>query len=433
MEILLGDHPSPHISKSAFEDIEANTSVVNPEMFKIICQIITCEKDTANLRNCFLSHLIILLENNKDNCRLILQQSVWQDWILLLASLKPQSDYELRLRRKLLDILKILLYHAVKYEWGGWRVFVDTVAILHSKVSYENHRQYLNRMYEQYQEFRSDPEAKFDMGAGDNNSVGNHRSETATPVSNNNEQGASAVQNQNSTNTQEDKLPDLGNTLSINSISKKIKGINEQNQNNNNTGASNNNTRYDTTSNDSFSNAIPGAFQIPEFRWSDVHVILVDELFALIQRDIDGWNELIVKKIRNNANNYRTQKQEETAALRELADIIESPNNAEFINNIIHIVSQISDNVILACGGILPILASSTSVSYEIDVIQSSQGLSLKFAWKVLDRLISILQTIVFKSSLSIEEIEKEKQMPNGMLLRQIMRITVIVCSQKLY
>merc|ERR1712176_24759 len=160
-----------------------------------------------------MGHLIILLENNKDNCRLILQQSVWQDWILLLASLKPQSDYELRLRRKLLDILKILLYHAVKYEWGGWRVFVDTVAILHSKVSYENHRQYLNRMYEQYQEFRSDPEAKFDMGAGDNNSVGNHRSETATPVSNNNEQGASAVQNQNSTNTQEDKLPDLGNTL----------------------------------------------------------------------------------------------------------------------------------------------------------------------------------------------------------------------------
>lgn len=33
-------------------------------------------------------------------------------------------------------IFRILLYHAIKYEWGGWRVWVDTLAITHSKVSY---------------------------------------------------------------------------------------------------------------------------------------------------------------------------------------------------------------------------------------------------------------------------------------------------------
>lgn len=32
-------------------------------------------------------------------------------------------------------IFRILLYHAVKYEWGGWRVWVDTLSITHSKVS----------------------------------------------------------------------------------------------------------------------------------------------------------------------------------------------------------------------------------------------------------------------------------------------------------
>ncbi len=31
-------------------------------------------------------------------------------------------------------IFRILLYHAIKYEWGGWRVWVDTLSITHSKV-----------------------------------------------------------------------------------------------------------------------------------------------------------------------------------------------------------------------------------------------------------------------------------------------------------
>lgn len=28
----------------------------------------------------------------------------------------------------------MLLHHAIKYEFGGWRVWVDTLAIVHSKV-----------------------------------------------------------------------------------------------------------------------------------------------------------------------------------------------------------------------------------------------------------------------------------------------------------
>jgi hypothetical protein len=31
----------------------------------------------------------------------------------------------------------MLLHHAIKFEYGGWRVWVDTLAIVHSKVSYE--------------------------------------------------------------------------------------------------------------------------------------------------------------------------------------------------------------------------------------------------------------------------------------------------------
>lgn len=32
-------------------------------------------------------------------------------------------------------IIRMLLHHAIKHEYGGWRVWVDTLAIVHSKVS----------------------------------------------------------------------------------------------------------------------------------------------------------------------------------------------------------------------------------------------------------------------------------------------------------
>ena len=35
---------------------------------------------------------------------------------------------------RMLLLFRMLLHHAVKYEFGGWRVWVDTLAIVHSKV-----------------------------------------------------------------------------------------------------------------------------------------------------------------------------------------------------------------------------------------------------------------------------------------------------------
>ena len=48
----------------------------------------------------------------------------------------------IRTWRKLLDqspiyfllFCRMLLHHAIKFEYGGWRVWVDTLAIVHSKV-----------------------------------------------------------------------------------------------------------------------------------------------------------------------------------------------------------------------------------------------------------------------------------------------------------
>jgi hypothetical protein len=50
----------------------------------------------------------------------------------------------------------MLLHHAIKYEYGGWRVWVDTLAIVHSKVSYEEFRLQFTQMYEHYERRQTD-------------------------------------------------------------------------------------------------------------------------------------------------------------------------------------------------------------------------------------------------------------------------------------
>ena len=65
-------------------------------------------------------------------------------------------------------------------------------------------------------------------------------------------------------------------------------------------------------------------------------------------------------------------------------DIVNSSENLIFLHNTLHLVSQLVDNVILACGGILPILSSATSpnVSQSIFIIQSSiKPKQLFFQW----------------------------------------------------
>lgn len=51
---------------------------------------------------------------------------------------------------------RMLLHHAIKHEYGGWRVWVDTLAIVHSKVSYEEFKLQFAQMYEHYERHRTD-------------------------------------------------------------------------------------------------------------------------------------------------------------------------------------------------------------------------------------------------------------------------------------
>lgn len=44
-----------------------------------------------------------------------------------------------------------------------------------------------------------------------------------------------------------------------------------------------------------------------------------------------------------------------------MIDTVKAPENEVFITNTLHMVSQSVDNLIIACGGLLPLLACATS------------------------------------------------------------------------
>ena len=52
-----------------------------------------------------------------------------------LGYINPKNSEEQKITEMVYNIFRILLYHAIKYEWGGWRVWVDTLSIAHSKVA----------------------------------------------------------------------------------------------------------------------------------------------------------------------------------------------------------------------------------------------------------------------------------------------------------
>ena len=54
------------------------------------------------------------------------------------------------------SLFRMLLHHAIKFEYGGWRVWVDTLAIVHSKVSFEEFQMQFSAIYEQYERRRAD-------------------------------------------------------------------------------------------------------------------------------------------------------------------------------------------------------------------------------------------------------------------------------------
>lgn len=86
-------------------------------------------------------------------------------------------------------------------------------------------------------------------------------------------------------------------------------------------------------------------FRIPEFKWSYIHQRLLSDVLFSLETDIQVWRSHSTKSV---------------------LDFVNSSENAIFVVNTVHLISQLADNLIIACGGLLPLLASATSPNVSI-------------------------------------------------------------------
>nr|XP_043884201.1 lipopolysaccharide-responsive and beige-like anchor protein isoform X3 [Solea senegalensis] len=143
-QVIHKQHPDP----------DSTVKILNPHILKVIAALLKNappSPESMEVRRFFLSDMIKLFNNSRENRRSLLQCSVWQEWMLSLCFINPRNSEEQKITEMVYAIFRILLYHAIKYEWGGWRVWVDTLSITHSKVTFEQHKENLSRMFSQYQ------------------------------------------------------------------------------------------------------------------------------------------------------------------------------------------------------------------------------------------------------------------------------------------
>ncbi|KPP77129.1 hypothetical protein Z043_103467 [Scleropages formosus] len=143
-------------------------------------------------------------------------------------------------------------------------------------------------------------------------------------------------------------------------------------------------------------------FHSSEFQWSHLHQRLLGDVLFSIETDVQMW--------RSHSN-------------RTLMDFVSSSDNAVYVHNTVHLLSHMLDNVITACGGILPLLSAATSSSHELENMEPSQGLSPAAASSFLQRVMALADVLLLSNTLSFVEVEAEKNMGSGGILRQCLRL----------
>ena len=82
-----------------------------------------------------------------------------------------------------------------------------------------------------------------------------------------------------------------------------------------------------------------------------------------------------------------------------------------------HPLICILTNVVLEMNSVSPYFQG------EMDITEPSQGLSIEQAVSILQRIIFMTDILVFASSTNFAELETEKNMPAGGILRQCLRL----------
>ena len=436
--------------------------------------------DKDQIKKLFINDLWKLLVNNRENRRLVLQMSVWQNWLINLIDDKNDQI----IRDQILTIFRVLLYHAIKHEFGGWRVWIDSLAILHSKFSEIEHDEMIEKM------------RVVNSGCG---SVANHKTVEPTDLNNHHESKANKLVQPGGDSVDEtdgqSALKPLTDDSQICTISSSGVGqvAVEQNEESTDQGISTISSaendqkeaaeeaagpesganlessppKDDTdvaatrsfrksVTKDFYSNLLLGgqqskpnngtqeakpqqfsgiasttpAFRIPEFKWSPLHLKLLNDLLYSIECDIQMWKNQGTKDL----GGKEFDDAAKAISASHLDQILQNPDNQIYVVNSIHLVSQLCDNIIIASGGLLPLLASATggnnsnNSSNQNSINRGGEGLSSDQANSLLYRLVNLADILCFAAThINFSELENEKNMSPGGILEQCLRLVCTV------
>ncbi|XP_071786935.1 neurobeachin-like isoform X3 [Asterias amurensis] len=497
---LLTERVSLQVATGSHIKPDKTYRVLNPGIFHVTARLLrqsVPSEATLEVKKHFLSDMILLFNQSRENRRILLQCSVWQDWMIGLAYIYPNNEEEKKITDMVYSLLRMLLHHAMKYEWGGWRVWVDTLSIIHSKVSFEDHKQELLKAYNHYQNSQSGDgaasisaainAAQLEDGVFHEDSIsplaamtgGYAEGQTAEgvkgeskPEANSEDtdehfiskmldsvindvikivDGKSALSGQDSERDEgSDETPQEAAATSGNDKSPEEESSKEISDQTASIASSDSTATSSTAShpNPLAANQLPTAqgathvpgsgrsqwlppknkpqdddqaslgrqssrffspgphqapYRIPEYSWSSMHQRMMSDLLFAIETDIQVWR----------SNNTKT-----------VIDYVNAAENTIFVQNVTQMVSQIMDNLIYSSGGILPMLSSATSRSHEPDVIEPTQGLPLEVGISFINRIMNLVDVLVFASNQNFGELEVEKNMPRGGILRQCLRLT---------
>ncbi|XP_030836511.1 neurobeachin isoform X4 [Strongylocentrotus purpuratus] len=497
---LLTERVSLQVMSTRHPEPDKTYRVMNPGMFHVIARLLrqsVPSPESMDVRRLFLSDMILLFNNSRENRRILLQCSVWQDWMISLSYIYPKNDEEKKVSEMVYSLLRMLLHHAMKYEWGGWRVWVDTLSILHSKVSFEDHKNDLLKAYTHYQNQQSEDggsprgvplniseavaagaklpqsgrprqpdhsiSALAAMTGGDGldyevveddpsnpypprermvteaelvrirrkqevrsflNDVidkvvtmvekdepkGSAEGDKAEAVSTDASNSADGNEDSSSVSKDSPAILPLANITTNEQILQAADYTTqvplEEEVRQMEAGASGGGGGGDTPSQRVFS---PGPHQapyrIPEFQWSHMHQRMMSDLLFAIETDVQVWR----------SHNTRT-----------VIDYVNAGENTIFVQNVTQMISQIMDVLIYSCGGILPLLSAATSRSQQQDpdIAEPTQNLPLDVGISFINRIMNLVDVLVFASNQNFGELEAEKSVARGGILRQCLRLT---------
>ncbi|KAG9344065.1 hypothetical protein JZ751_012544 [Albula glossodonta] len=448
---ILTEQISTQVVHKQHPDPDSSIKIINPQILKVIAALLKNapqNPETMEVRRIFLSDMIKMFNNSRENRRSLLQCSVWQDWMLSLCFINPRSSEEQKITEMVYAIFRILLYHAIKYEWGGWRVWVDTLSITHSKVTFEQHKENLVGMLQEYQRGSegggagrirtvsgssrgSGPLAQPNGEHAEQEEIApstvieltvegeSERDKATITVSNILEREAEEDEGQEEdqalpgeqavsettvpTATADEMQPEQHKSAATEDSAEagcdSAEVEKEEEEGEQEAGESEHREEEEEEQDsgqsptaaqsssgqgkESSSTGQATMFRIPEFQWSHMHQRLLTDLLFSIETDVQMWR----------SNSTKT-----------VAEFVNSSDNVVFVHNTIHLVSQI----------------------HVLEGVEPSQGLAPEASLTFLQRLVSLVDVLIFASSLTFTEVEAEKNMSSGGILRQSLRL---VCA----